>query len=129
MYFKVTDANMRSVYSKYQGKYAVQYELGEFVRPIAGQLFVYDLSDVRFDGFTEYSEYNQRHINERRLWLCECVNPIRKVVHICGYDEVEKMYKRPGSVIPFASIDCTQADAVKLVEEITLDYLRKLCIR
>ena len=128
MYFKVTDANMRSVYSKYQGKYAVQYCLGEYVRPIAGQLFVYGLSDVRFDGFTEYSEYNQRHINERRLWLCECINPIRKVVHICDYDEVSNMYDYPEKVTYYDTI-VVQADAVKLIQEITLNDLRKLCTR
>ena len=128
MYFKVTDANMRSVYSKYQGKYAVQYCLGEYVRPIAGRLFVYDLSDVRDYGFGEYNEYNRSYPNERRLWLCECINPIRKVVHICDYDEVSNMYDYPEKVTCYDTI-VVQADAVKLIQEITLNDLRKLCIR
>jgi len=125
MYFKVTDANMRSVYSEYQGKYAVQYRLGEFVRPIAGRLFVYDLSDVRDYGFREYTS---RSVNKRRLWICECINPIRSEYKICCFDEVEKMYEQPDSIIYLEDFITTQADAVKLVEEISLEYLDKLRI-
>lgn len=131
MYFKVTNNNLSSLYSDHFPKHSVQYKVGEFVSPNYGQLFCYHLRHFSEDRFPEYASIDEQY---RKLWICECVNPITTEIYPIRLDLVDSYIEKV--LITERRIDCDiqvswprnviLADQVKLVREITLEEVKQL---
>lgn len=123
MYFKVTNQQNKSLYAEYQGRYAVQYKIGEFVAPKVGKLFVYGVDDIHSNGFNEYSTRSEVDFLERALWICECEGVELTTGQYPTLDDVINYIEHPNENYRLIGMTVYLAQRVKLIKQISVEEL------
>ena len=123
MYFKVTNNDNSSLYSRWLGKYAVQYKLNEWVYPKIGPLMCYHSSHLfRYGdvvGFDEYQLRPSRLINQAdaKIFVIEVQQPKHCRLTVPILSDAKK-YIGQIHVAEISTIEAVICTGIKLIQEL-----------